>query len=842
MKIPFQISSRMVKMIGRDNVVESEGALIEIIKNSYDADSENVIVIFDNTFLNIPQKWESRFYKLFDIDELEIVKKYYHILDNRLILNDDLSNNDRDILLKLFLSKNRIYIIDDGIGMNSCIIEEKWMKIGTDNKKRNPRSPGNRILTGEKGIGRFSLDRLGFKSRLISRRLDDDVIRWDFDWASFDNTDLLINVEAEIGILEEDFNTFVHNILNRYNQHRFFDIPFDQGTIIEIVGTRDSWNERRFKKFNSILKSLNPLGSAENFNIFTVDVNDGKNSIDVMKHEIDDFDYKLDFSMDSDCNYVFKLQRNEFNTKKKVFEVHSKKREHVVYKVPSSLFYSELKKKDISKESLSETVISKGSILDIFEDDANYSKIASKMGSFKFELYYMKRQGVKDYNLYKSFRKRSRDSLYDIAKGVKIYRDNFRVRPYGEYENTGFDWLNLGARVESSPAAPTHSSGNWRVRSNQIFGNIFISRIENRILEDKSTRDGLNNPEYVDVLKEIILHFISIFELDRQKFARAYRHFNDMYDEKRFQEWKKKTENESEDGSAKQSTDPTDNESAENAKNQDKEETNKEELANLLSQTEEMKKVIENKEDVISILMSLSNAGLMTQSFTHEISSQGTVLESFSSLMREKLEKSFGSEQDFKGERVYNPYRYLNQIDPKLKVLSSWVGMAIASINKGNLNDEEFDLLYLFRELISVWKPLLDRKHVDLNFDIPDSIIVLGSKADYAVILNNFIINSLYHLDGQKSKKINIDLTKSVDELIVMEMTNNGPELVEKYKDNPDIVFEAGITSKEDEKATGVGLWMVRYICEEKYYGSAKVLDIDNGFGIRLTLERGEIK
>ncbi|MGG2090490.1 ATP-binding protein [Priestia aryabhattai] len=56
----------------------------------------------------------------------------------------------------------KIIISDNGTGMNLKEIEEKWMVIGTDSKKDKGSSDiFNRPLNGDKGIGRFSVDRLG---------------------------------------------------------------------------------------------------------------------------------------------------------------------------------------------------------------------------------------------------------------------------------------------------------------------------------------------------------------------------------------------------------------------------------------------------------------------------------------------------------------------------------------------------------------------------------------------------------------------------------------------------------------------------------------------------------
>ncbi|MDF4204352.1 ATP-binding protein [Maribacter sp. SA7] len=46
-KIAFKVSARAGKLLGRENFSNPEGAIIELVKNSYDADAKNCLVLFD---------------------------------------------------------------------------------------------------------------------------------------------------------------------------------------------------------------------------------------------------------------------------------------------------------------------------------------------------------------------------------------------------------------------------------------------------------------------------------------------------------------------------------------------------------------------------------------------------------------------------------------------------------------------------------------------------------------------------------------------------------------------------------------------------------------------------
>ena len=49
-QLPLKVSARTARLIGRENIATSKGAIIELVKNGYDADSKISIVYFDNKF------------------------------------------------------------------------------------------------------------------------------------------------------------------------------------------------------------------------------------------------------------------------------------------------------------------------------------------------------------------------------------------------------------------------------------------------------------------------------------------------------------------------------------------------------------------------------------------------------------------------------------------------------------------------------------------------------------------------------------------------------------------------------------------------------------------------
>ncbi len=205
--IPFKVSARTARLIGRENVASSKGAIIELVKNSYDADSKVCIVYFDNkysTFLNEIEEEHFQGLMNFGVSK-EILEAIYIFNSDEgyYTLNQEIditnftglielgisketlstkceSDEDQNSLKieieekKIQLFKNLIskfaalYVIDFGEGMTQNIIRDHWMTIGTDNKANNIFTRQGRVKSGAKGIGRFALDKLGSKCEMTT--------------------------------------------------------------------------------------------------------------------------------------------------------------------------------------------------------------------------------------------------------------------------------------------------------------------------------------------------------------------------------------------------------------------------------------------------------------------------------------------------------------------------------------------------------------------------------------------------------------------------------------------------------------------------------------------------
>ncbi len=201
-QIPFNVSARTALLIGRENIANSKGAIIELVKNCYDADSDFSIIVIDTIYEQAPLSLSE-----FEIDtlksshslDIEAIKPFYEKSSDKYELKNNLDKSLLDQINSIFLNLNSIYIIDNGEGMNHDIIQNNWMTIGTDNKLETDTTRKERIKSGAKGIGRFALDKLGKKCELLSlahsslNGNNTNCVYWSVDWSKFEEKNTTIN-------------------------------------------------------------------------------------------------------------------------------------------------------------------------------------------------------------------------------------------------------------------------------------------------------------------------------------------------------------------------------------------------------------------------------------------------------------------------------------------------------------------------------------------------------------------------------------------------------------------------------------------------------------------------
>ena len=126
----------------------------------------------------------------------------------------------------------------EAYGMSFEDIRDKWMVIGTSSKRSHPFSPEpyHRKCVGEKGIGRFAVDKLGDYVSIITKKKEEE--RWlkvDIDWAAYYRE---MNGETELRLFTDMENSYSY--INAPNKEK-------SGTKLVISMIREPWTKKEIE-------------------------------------------------------------------------------------------------------------------------------------------------------------------------------------------------------------------------------------------------------------------------------------------------------------------------------------------------------------------------------------------------------------------------------------------------------------------------------------------------------------------------------------------------------------------------------------------------------------------
>ncbi len=422
MKKNFEISPRILSHLGEDLIKNESIALLELVKNAYDACATRCEVNF--------------------------------VFDNQ------------DNLTKLIID-------DDGSGMDRTIIEKIWLRVGTDHKLKNlKKNECDRIPLGEKGIGRFSVHKLGNEIVLISKKKQANEIKLKLDWNNLMKANTMQEFFAELDENKPP-NCF------KYKK---------TGTRIIVKDLKTNWDRRKLREIFRSLNSLNSPFEKTNTN-FRVEV---KSNNDVFKNLPTFNEIK-----DSALYYANCTMENKRITH---FEYHFTPWETLT-KLDSGrkVFLKDLKKQELN-------------IVDESKETINLTY--NKIGPVEFEVYIFE----KDSQIlsYANVEKKSIHEYLNQNGGVKVYRDGVRVYDYGERDN---DWLGIDLKRVSRVGG--------RVSNNILIGAVRLNREFSFGLKEKTNREGFIENDSYHKLVSVINYVLSIIvrerNVDKQKLSTLYK-------------------------------------------------------------------------------------------------------------------------------------------------------------------------------------------------------------------------------------------------------------------------------------------------------------------------------
>lgn len=726
-KIPFNVDANTARLIGRENVSKLDGAIIELIKNAYDADASLCVLYYD--------------------------------IDN-----------------------NKLWIVDNGTGMSEEIVKKHWMSIGYSDKDVDLKSDKGRIKTGAKGIGRFALDRLGTNCTMYTYN-GIGYLSWRVNWEQFVRGVNINEVYADL----EEYNFIANGLFEKMqnpNMREVVSNNFQTGTIFEISGLRDIWDNKFLKKLKNNLTSLIPPSLNNTFKVYLYDNDTKTGEAQIVSELLSSYDYSVDFNVSNSGKVKISVIRNEFEFGSK-FD----------YIINNAGFT------DKDKEYFNGIPI-------IFNKDVKDFHIGItdekpyRLGAFSGKICFYKivsqeKNELKYY--YKPFEHRK--SLIRKYGGIKIYRDGFRVRPYGESGTPQFDWLLLSARHYISAYPISSKLGNWTADSSQLVGEINISRF-NGTLNDQANREGIFEDQDFELFKKIIVEILTFLENDRQGVIRK---LNDLWER---------------DNQSQKAEDDIRNKYERYQKSQkskDKANTEEQDNDDEYVHVEEAQKAIDGKitqindlEDENRLLRSLATTGIAINTYMHEIRALIHDL---------KMNSKRASEAYRIRKDINESIIYINEVRNITRKFESWFQVTIESTRADKRTRQKVNLIELTSKCIDSWKKSLgDDIEFDIHFD-SDDISLICFPYEFESIFHNLISNSFksFKRGNTTNKKIFVSLTLNEGKIIIS-YKDNGNGLLLEFKENPEIILKQMVTGdivNGQRQGTGLGMWIVNNIISD---------------------------
>lgn len=800
-KMNLTASARLIMQLGEQLIEDELVALLELIKNAYDADANNVDVLIDTN----------------------TVTPY---------------------------GKGRIEIKDDGNGMIPSIVRNSFLRLSTSFKEEEKSSIYyHRRVLGKKGIGRLSFQRLG---NYISVETVPNIERYEKtellkkEDKEFINEYSKINIDIDWSVfpIDMDFSDIMATV--KYEK----DVVASYGTKIVIQGIKnlnfwDMDKKKEEKLKNELLNMMDPFQKnlkekrKDGFSVL-LKINDIPYSVKPIEEDLLDelYDSKVTFKFNNwkfhievERQLKYVMQRRESmikNMKKAGFEVlHEEKYEKETKKYDIDFFdlkevavnypkinFTVEKINFLSKEELEE-LEKKREDKEISEEEYREKILAQYAypGDFEGKIYARDLMNTEEIDIIlqkEGLVKAKLNTLRDINKvwssmqGVYVYRNGFRVLPYGRK-----DWIGFTEKSQKSAANI--------YREHTVVGYLKIDGFTSENLEEQTNRQGFIQDEYGKnffmLLQEFLLNII--FESDvlfRDGFTSIKNFENKVVTENGKITFEKVSGFEEEKNDKMQDVKAgiEDLKTAVINKSISVSASQKviENLQQQLSEYEKVEqKVIDEKSqeiylkskqiDEIKDIVPLLGLGIIAESLTHEM---------------KRIEQNVE-------EYARNTIKFKNDVDRIVKnqrniiTQTNFLKIQLAhmeSTYRRNLEKQEEILLrdFLLEMYVNGDSPMSRKAYRD-NVDVlveGDNILLKANKGILTTIFDNIFLNSLYWVQYSEQKKY---IKFVVKQSGIIECFDSGcgvhPEIEDK-------LFEPFRFMKENGR--GLGLFIVKELTE----------------------------
>ncbi|EMU52158.1 sensor histidine kinase [Clostridium butyricum] len=693
-------SARIITSIGSEIIKDPYAALLELIKNAYDADSPTVKIEFTTVHNSIQ-----------DGDNIKII------------------------------------ITDKGHGMSRDVILNKWMVPATSDKLIRKQSPKGRILQGRKGIGRYSASILGNKLELTT--VDNNGMKTivNVNWDDFNSSEYLDDIEISVSTMQTTEKS---------------------GTQIIIIGAKNYLTDWTDKSLDKLVKELQKLVSPIN-----VKIDDGEK----LKSPVSDKS-KEEFEITLSFNNFPSERYNNVSIKIEPFPV----LELYDYRLHGSVDGTGLaqftfeNKTQLGLPSVSNNVQIK---LNPLENERYCGEIEFDFRVFDREpdaITNLINKGLTDGLTGSSLGKEGTRRLLDDISGIRIYREGFRIRPYGE---PGYDWLNLNFRRIQNPSL--------RISTNQIHGTVLISSEEESNLIEKSSREGLKENDNFNGLLEILRALLN--ELEQRRYS---------YRKRTGKSRKPKNINEELDNLFDLDNLSSDINNIILNEISSKDKIDKINKVIMDVKKEKAKQLNEIKE-TIALYQGQATLGKIVMILLHEGRKPLSWFRDLPKVLSFKVKKFFESPTEGLFDDVIDTTKFnsivLNKLFDRIEPLAI----------KKRGSAKNFKLIEAINKSSEIYSEQMKKDNITIDIDCSNELIVYGWIADFYVAFTNLIENSIYWLNNSSNndKKISITAYLQKENFIVSYKDNGVGISLENIES--EAIFDPNFTTKPDG-GSGLGL------------------------------------
>lgn len=759
----FKILARAVLELGSE-LISSDGiALYELVKNAFDANSPSVVI---RIVVALPfRHYRAALEELDGWEDDSGSVKVREIVENVLAKVDRTCPDDirahfarrlkhpttaeafRKNLHDAYSETTWIAVEDEGEGMSLESLETVYLTIGTRHRLAQ-RAQSNKVVLGEKGVGRLSTMRLGDMLKVTTstagERFNNHL---EIDWTRFSHQSEeeldRIEINPRRGEEKEDRNA--------------------SGTEIRIGHLNSDWSSEK----------LQELAESEFSKLSDPFLTDKQR-------------YKIRLYFNEQRVFPRALERRFLDMAharlRASYNVPTEALPNLTYKVDYDLRH----KADAGEVDLPQ-------LLAATSRANGTTKTLRDLGPFDVDLYWYNRGLFRKVFSDKQELTAIREFVSNWGGGLMVYRDGFRVNPYGGPED---DWLQL------DPMA--FKRGGFKVNRSQIVGRVMISAKRNPKLVDQTNREGLRSCPEKEALVEILRNLVTVRfhgflnRVDKDQKAHEKYDFDELKNDIAEQE-----------KSIRRQVRALANKYPEAQKVSVELDDLIDEFWEFLRKVEAIK---ESFEDELEKYVHLAGLGLQVEILVHELQrATGNALKAVGESKERGLPPRASAFKTLEAE--------FKTLEKRLRVLDP------LSIS-GRQTKTLFDVVSLVNDVVESHKEQFRRHGIRVVVEVtpkPTPIRVKAVIGMFIQVLENLLANSVYWLKIQRTvdKEFRPSITIALDaRKFELRVTDNGPGIPVKNKER---VFDAFWTSKPAGRGKGLGLYISRQLAT--YHGGELHLD-----------------